>query len=72
MNFGDGGVKVKFEEVEAKKASAMYYSATTGMCLDDRPCRSSLWEKVISFTLKQKLKMEDLRVARDFVRKNTR
>ena len=70
-NFGDGGVKVKFEEAEAKKASAMYYSATAGLRLDDKPCRSSFWEKVVSSAQKQKLKMEDLRVAGDSVRKNT-
>ena len=71
-NFGDGDVRVKFEEAEAKKASAMYYSATTGLHLDDTPCRSSFWEKVVSSALKEKLKMEDLRVAGDSVRKNTR
>ena len=40
-NFGDGGVNVKFEEAEAKKASAMYYLAIAGMCLVDTPSRSS-------------------------------
>ena len=70
-NFGDGGVKVKFEEAEAKKASAMYYSATAGLRPDDKPCRSSFWEKVVSSAQKQKLKMEDLRVVGDSVRKNT-
>ena len=67
-NFGHGGVKVKFEEAEAKKASAMYYSTTVGLCLDDTPCRSSFWEKVVSYAQKQKLKMEDLCVAGDSVR----
>ena len=69
-NFDDGGVKVKFEETETKKASAMYYSATITMHLDDTPWRSSFLEKVIGSTQKQKLKMEDPRVAGDYLRKN--
>ena len=68
--FFQGGVKVKFEEAEAKKASAMYNSAIAGMRLDDTSYLSSFQEKVVSSAQKQKLKIEDLCVAEDFVRKN--
>ena len=67
-NFGNGGVKAKFEEAEAKKASAMYYSATAGVRLEDSPSQSTFWQRVVSSAQKQKLKMDDLHAAGDSVR----